>query len=224
MSEYFREQKYLGRRVKVELDLSNYATKVDLRNATGVDTSKIAKKVDLANSKSNVDKLDIDKLKKFLINLSNLKTKVDKLDDKLVPVPVDLSKLNHVGKNHVVKKDVYNGKIKNIEEKIPHITNLAIKTTLNAKINELKGEITNITNLATTAALNAKINESKVKGKIPNITNLPSTTALTAVENKIPNINNLVTKTDCNTKISEIKNKITDHDHCKYITTQEFNM
>ena len=170
MSEYFREQKYLGRRVKVELDLSNYATKVDLRNATGVDTSKIAKKVDLANSKSNVDKLDIDKLKKFTINLSNLKTKVDKLDDKLVPVPVDLSKLNHVGKN-VVKKDVYNGKIKNIEDKIPHITNLAIKTTLNAKINELKGEITNITNLATTAALNAKINESKVKGKIPNITN-----------------------------------------------------
>ena len=47
------------------LDLSNYATKVDLKNATGVDTSKFAKKVDLANLKSDIDKLDIDKLKKM---------------------------------------------------------------------------------------------------------------------------------------------------------------
>ena len=78
-----------------------------------------------------------------------------------------------------------------------------------------------ITNLATTSALNAKINE--VKGKIPNITNLGTTAALTAVENKIPNVSNLVKKTDYNTKISEIENKITtDHGHDKYITTQKF--
>ena len=57
MSEYFPEPKSSGGRVKVELDLSNYATKADLKNATGVDTSKFAKKkVDLANLKSNVDK------------------------------------------------------------------------------------------------------------------------------------------------------------------------
>ena len=62
MSKFFRKPKSLGGRVKVELDLSNYATKADLKNATGVDTSKFAKKVDLANLKSNVDKLDIDKL------------------------------------------------------------------------------------------------------------------------------------------------------------------
>ena len=63
-----------------------------------------------------------------------------------------------------------------------------------------------------------------VKEEIPNITNLAATAALTAVENKIPNVNNLVKKTDYNTKISEIENKITtDHDHDKYITTQEFN-
>ena len=49
--------------VKVELDLSNYATKVDLKNTTGADTSKLAKKVDLLNLKSDVDKLDIDKWK-----------------------------------------------------------------------------------------------------------------------------------------------------------------
>ena len=57
MSEYFSEPKSLGGRVKVELDLSNYATKADLKNAKGVDTSKFAKKVDLANLKSNVEKL-----------------------------------------------------------------------------------------------------------------------------------------------------------------------
>ena len=48
-----------------ELDLSNCATKVDLKNATGVDNQNLLKKVDLANLNSNVDKLDIDKLKMF---------------------------------------------------------------------------------------------------------------------------------------------------------------
>ena len=64
MSEYFPEPKSSGGKVKVELDLSNYATKADLKNATGVDTSKFAEKVNLANLKSNVDKLDTDKIKK----------------------------------------------------------------------------------------------------------------------------------------------------------------
>ena len=112
--------------------------------------------------------------------------------------------------------------MKDIEDKIPDITNLATNTTLNAKINKVKGEIPSISNLATNASLNAKINE--VKGEIPNITNLATTTAFTAVENKIPNVTNLVKKTDYNTKRNEIANKIaTDHDHDKYITTQEFN-
>ena len=85
--------------------MSNYATKADLKNTTGVDTSKFAKKVVLANLKSNVDKLDIDKLKNVPTNLSNLKTNVDKLDvDKLVRVPVHLSKLSVAVKNDVVKK------------------------------------------------------------------------------------------------------------------------
>ena len=59
--------------MKVELDLSNYAIKADLENAAGVDTSKFAKKVDLANLKSNIDKLDTDKLKNISTNLSNFK-------------------------------------------------------------------------------------------------------------------------------------------------------
>ena len=68
-----------------------------------------------------------------------MKSKVDKLDfDKLVPVPVDLSKLSRTVKNDTVKKDVYNAKMKNIEDKILDITNLATNTTLNAEIMELK--------------------------------------------------------------------------------------
>ena len=73
MSEYYPEPKSSGGRVKVELDLPNYAAKADLKNAKDVDTLKFAKNVDLANLKSDVDKLDI---------------------NKLVHVPVDLSKLS----------------------------------------------------------------------------------------------------------------------------------
>ena len=115
-----------------------------------------------------------------LINLSNLKSKVNKLGvDKLVVVPVDLSKLN---------------------DKVKHLATTTTTTAFNAKINE-------------------------VKNKIPNITNLATTTALIAVENIIPNVSNLVKKTDYDTKISEIENKITtNHDHDKYITTREFNI
>ena len=73
MSEYFKEPKFIGGgRVKVELVLSNYETKVNLINETGVDTSKSAKKIDLVILKSNVDKLDIDKLKFVPTNFSNL--------------------------------------------------------------------------------------------------------------------------------------------------------
>ena len=56
--------------------MSNYATKAELKNAGGVTTSKYPKKVDLANLKSDVDKLDIDKLKNTPTNFSNLKSKV----------------------------------------------------------------------------------------------------------------------------------------------------
>ena len=139
----------------VELDLSNYATKAYFKNATGVNLLKFAKKVDLASLKSNVDKLDINQSKNVSSGLSSSKSKVDKLDiDKLEPAPVDLSKLSDVVKNDVIKKDVYSAKIKNIEDKIPDITNLAAKISLNAKINGVKGEIPSITNLATAAGIN----------------------------------------------------------------------
>ena len=120
--------------MKIELDLSNYATKTDLKKATEVDTSSFAKNIDLANLKSDVDKLDIDELKHVSSGLSSLKSKVDKLDvDKLVPVPIDLSKPSDVVENDVVKKDVYNAKIKNITDKILDNTNLATNAFLMLK-------------------------------------------------------------------------------------------
>ena len=142
MSEYFPKPNSLEANVKIELDLSNYATKTSLKNETKVDKLSFAKKTDLANLKSGVDKINIDKLKTVPSGLSNLNSKVHKYDvDKLVPVSVDLSKLSDVVKNDVVKKDLYTAKIKNVEDKIPDITNLASNTSRNAKTIEVKGEI-----------------------------------------------------------------------------------
>ena len=123
----------------------------------------MVKKTDLANLESDVDKLDIDKVKNLPTHLSNFKSKVNKLDvDKLVPVPFDLGKLGKLVKSDVVKIDVYNAKIKNIEDKIPDITNLATETTLNAKINEVEGEIPSVTNLATKVSLTTVENKITV--------------------------------------------------------------
>ena len=109
---------------------------------------------------------------------------IDKLaelnPDKLKPVPTDLSKLNKVVENNVVKKDVYDAKIKDIEYGIPSITDLATNGALNTKIN-------------------------KVKNEVPNIT---TTDALTAIKNKIPDVTNLVTKADHSTKVSEMEKNI----------------
>ena len=65
--------------MKVELGCSNYATKADFKDATGIDTSDFAKKIDLTNSKSDVYNLEIEKLKNAASNLIHLKIKVDKL-------------------------------------------------------------------------------------------------------------------------------------------------
>ena len=200
MSQYFpKPYEPFGGDINVKVDLSKYLTKADLKNAAGVDTSSFAKKTDLASLKSNLHKLDIDQLKTIPDNLSNFKSEVDKLDiGKLETTPFDLSKLSNIVKN-VVKKEVYNAKIKNIEDKIPDITNLSTKTILNAKINEVKEEI-------------------------PSITNLATTTALTAVENKTPNVSNLVKKLTITQKLIKLKRKkITDNNHDKYITTELAN-
>ena len=106
--------------------MSNYATKSDLKKVTDVDALDFAKIDDLTSSKSNIDKLDIDKLKNVLNGLSSLKSKVDKLDvDKLLPVPIDLKKLSDVVDKEVVKKDMYDELVKKVD---------AIKTTDTRKL------------------------------------------------------------------------------------------
>ena len=95
-------------------------------------------------------------MKNVPINESNLKSKVDKLNvDKVVLVPVDLNQLSDAVKNDVVKKTEYNAKIKNIEDEMSDITNLATTAAPNFKINEVKNKIPNINNiLATFSAIN----------------------------------------------------------------------
>ena len=95
--------------------MSNYATKADFKNATSADTLAFAEKTDLSNLESDVDKLDINKLKIVRSGLSNLKSKVDKVDiRKLKTTPIDLGKLSDVVKNGVVKKSEYNELVKKV--------------------------------------------------------------------------------------------------------------
>ena len=76
MSQYFpKPYEPFGGDINVKVDLSNYAIKTDLKNATGTDTSKLASKFDLVSLNAEVDKLDIDKLRNVPNNLSNLKSK-----------------------------------------------------------------------------------------------------------------------------------------------------
>ena len=91
MSQYFpKPYEPFSGDINVKIGLSDYATKDDIKNITHVDTLSFALKTNVANLKTEVDKLDIDKLKGLPNNLSILKTQVDKLDtDKLVPVPTN---------------------------------------------------------------------------------------------------------------------------------------
>ena len=114
MNKYFPEPyEPFGGDINVKIDLSNYATKDDIKKITDVDRSNFALKTNLSNLKTEVDKLDMDKLRTLSNNLINLKTKVDKLDiDKLTPVPVDLDKLSNAVNYEAVKKTEYDAKIR----------------------------------------------------------------------------------------------------------------
>ena len=113
---YYPPYKISGNDVKVELDLTNYATKNDLKNITHVDVSSFASKTNLAALKSEVDKIDVGKLK---------------------TAPLDLAKLTNAIENDLVKKKFYNTKVTSIETQIAGLTkntadNLADITKLKA--------------------------------------------------------------------------------------------
>ena len=122
MSQYFPPYKSSRSNIKVELNLSNYATKTDLKNVTHVDVSSFASE------------------KK---NLASLKTEVDKIDaDKLKAVPVDLAKLSNVVKNDVVKKTEYN----TLKTKVDNIdtTNFVLKTKYEKDGSDFEDKISKI--------------------------------------------------------------------------------
>ena len=205
MSQYFpKPYEPFGGDINVKVDLSNYATKADIKNISHVDTSSFALKTNLANLKTEVDKLDI---------------------NKLAPVPADLSKLSNVVKTDVVKKPDYNAKIFELGNKMPDISHLSTKTALitvenkipnisglvketdySAKITEIESKIPDISNLATKTAL------TTVENKMPHVTSLATKTTLTTLENKIPDVSNLVKNKDYNTRVAKIDTKVSSLD------------
>ena len=175
MSQYFsKPYEPFGGDINVKVDLSNYATKTDLRIVTHVDVISFALKSNLASSKTEVHKPDI---------------------DKLTPVPNDLAKLSNVVKNDVVKKTVYDklvAKVNNVDTrgfvlKATYDTN---KSDLENKISDADKKNPDTSELATKTDLNSEITEKE--GKIPSITGLATNSALTAVENEIPDVSGLV--------------------------------
>ena len=121
MSYYPEPDRHIRDKVKVVLDLSNYAIKKELDYAARIDTSDLAAKKDFIALKAEVDKLDINKLINVSTSLNNFKTKVDDLDvGKLEIIPIDLKKLNDVVNNEVVKNTKFNTpktKVNNLERK-----------------------------------------------------------------------------------------------------------
>ena len=138
--------------------------KTDLKKGRHVDTSSFALKTNLASLKSEVDKLDI---------------------DKLVPVPVDLSKLSDVVKNDVVKKTVYDKLVTQVNS--IDTSRFVLKTKYDTDESELKNKIPDTSRLVKKTDYNAKITE--IESKIQSISGLATNAALTAVENKTTNIN-----------------------------------
>ena len=178
MSQYFPKpfNSHFGDSIKVEIDLSNYPTKADIKNISHDDTSSFALKVNLANLKTEVDKLDI---------------------DKSVPVPVDLSKLIDVVKNDVVKKTVDDklvAKVNNIGT-----SDFVLKSNYPTEKTELAKKNSNVTDFVKKAKL------TELENKIPDINNLATKTALTAVENKISSVSNLVKKQTIILKLQKLK-------------------
>ena len=157
---YYPPYKSSSNNVKVELDLTNYATKTYLKNITHVDVSSFARKTNLAALKTEVDKIDTDKLK---------------------TAPADLAKLTNAIENVVVKKTDYNTKVTSIEAQIAGLTKNTVDNL--ADITKLKAIDTNSFVLKTKLASDVTTLENKidtVDKKVPDISGLATKTSLNA--------------------------------------------
>ena len=139
MSQYFPKpfNSHFGDSIKVKIDLSNYATKTDIKNISHVDNSSFALKTNLANLKTEVDKLDI---------------------DILAPVPVDLIILSDVVKNDVIKKTTYDELVAKVDD--INTSDFVLKTTYKTDKTELEKEIPNVTDFVKKAKLTELENQN----------------------------------------------------------------
>ena len=201
MSKYYPLYKSSSNNIKVELDLTNYATKTDLKNITHVDVSSYASKTNLAALKSQVDKIDVDKLK---------------------ITPTDWAKLSNVVKNNVVKKTDYSTKVTSIEAQIARLTKNTVDNL--ADITKLKAIDTNSFVLKTKLVSDVTTLENKIDtiDKKPDISGLATKTSLTSylktstfnskvteVENKIKAAD--ITAKTANTKANTIRSDLTGY-------------
>ena len=182
MRQYYPPYRSSNNNIKVELDLANYATKTDLNNITHVDVSSFASKTNLAALKTEVDKIDADKLKTG---------------------PTDLAKLTNAIENDVVKKTDYNTKVTSIEAQIAGLTkntvdNLADITKL--KATDANSFVTRSKFSVDTNALDDKIDGAEKK--IPDISELATKTSL----------NDYLQTSTFNSKVAEVENKIRNAD------------
>ena len=179
---YYPPYKSSSNNIKVELDLTNYTTKTDLKNITHVDISSFASKTNLAALKTEVDKIDVDKLK---------------------TTPVDLAKLTNAVENDLVKKTDYNAKVTSIEDQIARITKNTIDNL--ADITKLKAVDTNSFVLRTKLASDVNTLENKIETvdkKTPDISGLATKTSL----------NSYLQTSTFNSQVTEVENKIKSAD------------
>ena len=182
MTQYYPQYRNSSNNIKVELDLANHATKTDLNNITHVDVSSFASKTNLAALKSEVDKIDADKLK---------------------TTPADLAKLTNAIENDVVKKTDYNTKVTSIEAQIAGLTKNTVDNL--ADITRLKAIDTNSFVTRTKFSADTNTLDDKIDGvekKNPDISGLATKTSL----------NDYLKTSTFNSKVTEVESKIKDTD------------
>ena len=196
MTTYYPPYKSSSNNVKVELDLSNYATKTDLKNVMHVDVSSFASKTNLAALKTEVDEIDADKLK---------------------TTPTDLAKLTNAVEHDVVKKTDYYANVTSIEAQIAGLTKNTVDKL--ADITKLKAIDTNSFVTRTKFSADTNALDDKIDGvekKIPDISGLATKTSLNSylqtstfneVESKIKAAG-IIAKS-ANTKANTIRSDLT---------------
>ena len=181
---YYPPYRSSSNNIKVELDLSNYATKDDVKNITHVDVSSFASKTNLAALKTEVDKVDADKSK---------------------TTPADLAKLTNAIEHDVVKKTDYNTKVtqRSIEAQITGLTKNIVDNL--ADIKKLRAIDTNSFVTRTKFSADTNSLDDKIDGvekKPPDISGLATKTSL----------NDYLKTSTFNSKVTEVESKIKDTD------------